>query len=240
MNRRSQSSASARRSRSRTIRSRWRYSSGVSERVAPREYPWSQDDSWAPPEGPAQPARPNTPSAHADNTPRNETLMPHPFPFRDHRGQAGRSRPRRYALPIMVAPTRHLSTRTRFAAGDWVRDIIGGCDCRPKAVYAGYRLGLQAEGLFWDSRGQAQRRPRMVPPPRSDPERVIYAVMCMQRCVQATPAGSNGTGVGRTVGGAPPRRDLPTATFGQPFRLHPRTAPEPPEVSHTLAPGTSP
>ncbi|MEE9293632.1 MAG: hypothetical protein V3W34_01530, partial [Phycisphaerae bacterium] len=46
-----------------------------------------------------------------------------------------------------------------------------------------------------------------------------------------------GTGVGVTVGGVPPRRDLPTATFVQPFRLHQGTALKPPIVSRTLAGG---
>ncbi|MEE9294421.1 MAG: hypothetical protein V3W34_05580, partial [Phycisphaerae bacterium] len=44
---------------------------------------------------------------------------------------------------------------------------------------------------------------------------------------------SNGTGVGVTVGGVPPRRNLPTATVGQPFRLYQRAALKPPEVSRT-------
>ncbi|MEE9295539.1 MAG: hypothetical protein V3W34_11335, partial [Phycisphaerae bacterium] len=55
----------------------------------------------------------------------------------------------------------------------------------------------------------------------------------VRRDVYATLTGSNGTGVGVTVGGVPPRRDLPTATFVQPFRLHLGTALKPPIVSRT-------
>ena len=40
-------------------------------------------------------------------------------------------------------------------------------------------------------------------------------------------------GLGFTVGGVPPWRDLPTATVGQPFRLCQRAALKPPEVSRT-------
>ncbi|MEE9294568.1 MAG: hypothetical protein V3W34_06375, partial [Phycisphaerae bacterium] len=66
-----------------------------------------------------------------------------------------------------------------------------------------------------------------------DPERVVYCLGRVRRGVYATPTGSNGTGVGVTVGGVPQERDLPTATVGQPFRLYQRAALKPPELSRT-------
>ncbi len=91
-----------------------------------------------------------------------------------------------------------------------------------------WRVGSQAEGLLCNSREQV--RLRRTPPPDGDateppdPERVVYSHGCVRRDAYATPAGSNGMGVGVSVGGVPPRRDLPAATVGQPFRLHQGTA----------------
>ncbi len=89
-------------------------------------------------------------------------------------------------------------------------------------------MGSQAGGLLCNSRGQV--RLRRTPPPDGDateppdPERVVYSLWRVRRGAYSTPAGSDGMGVGVSVGGVPPWRDLPAATVGQPFRLHQGTA----------------
>ncbi len=57
--------------------------------------------------------------------------------------------------------------------------------------------------------GKRSAAPGWCPTEWPDPERVVYSLRRVRPDVYATPAGSNGTGVGVTVGGVRLRRTCP-------------------------------